>query len=256
MAFLLKKIVGLLVQPLSIILLLLLAGLILLWKRPDRRWGRYLTLAGTLLLLLASLQITPWLLGRALETRFEPYEAEATRPTPEFIVVLGGGTNDDATLPLSARLAPVALARVVEGVRIAGLHPEARLVLSGGYVFTTVSEAEVASDVVQMIGMDPARIITESQSRSTEDQAVAVRNIVRDRPFVLVTSAIHMPRSMALFRGQGMEPVPAPTAHTFGKGFNEGPQSFLPSARHVRALETVMHELYGIAWAWLRGLLR
>jgi uncharacterized SAM-binding protein YcdF (DUF218 family) len=31
---------------------------------------------------------------------------------------------------------------------------------------------------------------------------------------VLVTSAIHMPRSVALFRKQGMDPIPAPAGQT------------------------------------------
>ncbi|HEX7072106.1 MAG TPA: ElyC/SanA/YdcF family protein [Rhodothermales bacterium] len=252
MGFILKKIAGLLAQPLSIVLLLLVVGLVLLWRPAHQRWGRRLILAGTALLFLVSLKVLPYAIGRELESRFPPYQAESS-PVPEYVVVLGGGIREDAAMPLSSRLSQSALARVVEATRIAKLHPEARLVVSGGYVFTSVSEADVAAEVAQMLGIDSTRIVREDRSRDTRDQARLIRDIVGNRPFVLVTSAIHMPRSMALFEKQGLHPIPAPTGYFFDADFSDGPRSFLPTAEHLRALEVVLHEIYGMMWSWLIG---
>lgn len=253
MDFLLKKIVGLLIQPLPIVLVLLMVGLVFLWRRRESGSGRRLLLAGTVLLLLASMQYAPFVIGRALETSHAAYQPQASVIEPEYVVVLGGGAVDDPNVPLSSRLSPMALARLVEGVRIAREYPEARLVVSGGAVFTSVSEADVAASVAEMLGVDSLRIVRERRSLDTEDQARLLRGIVGRRPFVLVTSAVHMPRSVGLFRKQGMEPIPAPTAYLFGSELASGPRTFLPTAQSLRELEIVLHEVYGLLWARLRG---
>lgn len=247
--FVLKKILGLVLQPLSLALIALLAGTLLLWRDPSRRTGRLFVTAGLVLLVAISLPILPNAVGGALERSYSAYTPHGDEPPPEFVVVLGGGSKDDATLPLSARLAPVALARLVEGVRIAGLHPSARLVVSGGAVFSSASEAEIAAEVAVMLGVEAQRIVIEPRSRDTAEQARLIGEIVTSERFVLVTSAVHMPRSMKLFRKQGLDPIAAPTAHHYDRSRWRGPGDFLPSAENVRAVHLIMHELYGIAWA-------
>ncbi len=253
MTFVLKKVLGLVVQPLFLVVALLVAGGVLLWRRQNPTLGRWLTTLGTLLLLLISLKPLPHTLGHLLERQYQPYTIDSVGTPPAYVVVLGGGIREDDRLPLSARLSSPALARLVEGVRIVQGHPGALLVVTGGKVFSRISEASVAAEVATMLGVDPARIVVEDQSLDTHDQALQILSIAGDQPVVLVTSAIHMPRSMALFRGAGLEPVAAPTGHLFSDGLYSGPSTFLPSSEHLRAMEVVMHEIYGLAWSWLRG---
>ena len=60
-------------------------------------------------------------------------------------------------------------------------------------------------------GVESEDIVLETKATDTKDHPIYVKEIVgRDR-FILVTSASHMPRAMALFRQHGMEPIPAPT---------------------------------------------
>lgn len=246
--FLLKKILGLLLQPLAIAMLLQVAGLVLLWRDGRSRSGRGLVTVGLALLILISLPILPQLLGRPLERIHRAYEPDARAPVPAYVVVLGGGSMEDPTFPATSRLTPVALARLVEGVRIVRLHPTARLIVTGGHVFSSVSEASLAYALARQLGVDSLRIVVEDESRDTADQSRRVQAIVQDAPIVLVTSAVHMPRAMKLFRQAGIAPVAAPTAHLFDARRTLGPGDFIPNAEHLRSLHLVMHEWYGLLW--------
>ncbi|MBI2131555.1 MAG: YdcF family protein, partial [Candidatus Tectomicrobia bacterium] len=115
------------------------------------------------------------------------------------------------------------------------------------------SEAEVMSEVAVQLGVSPSAIVLEPEALDTESQArAAPRYVGRDR-FILVTSAAHMPRSMALFRRQGLRPIPAPTGHSFIRRAYRQPRDFLPSVSALDASQTVIYERMGYLWAWLRG---
>jgi uncharacterized SAM-binding protein YcdF (DUF218 family) len=71
--------------------------------------------------------------------------------------------------------------------------------------------------------------------------------------FYLVTSAVHMPRSVALFRNQGLDPIPAPGQYWY-KPMPDSPLiRFFPSSSAVRASNASVHEYLGILWYWFRG---
>jgi uncharacterized SAM-binding protein YcdF (DUF218 family) len=78
---------------------------------------------------------------------------------------------------------------------------------------------------------------------------VLVRDIVHGDRFVLVTSLIHMKRSLKLFRKQGMDPVPAPA------GTWTGTTRFLPTSGHLVGADAADHEYVGMLWSFLRGTL-
>ena len=87
----------------------------------------------------------------------------------------------------------------------------------------------------------------------TKDEARLIKDMVRDEPFVLVTSAYHMKRSIALFNKQGMNPVPAPTVHYIKKGQGLSPGEFFPYYGNIKYADIIVREKLGIAWAKLRG---
>ena len=250
--FLLKKVLGILLLPLPLLIVLLAIGIVLSWTKARFRTGRTLATLVAVLLLLFSLSFLPYLLGRSLESRYQPFQPENALPEPEVIVVLGGGAGDDPSLPASTRLSPASLARLVEGVRIARIYPQSMMVFSGGQVFTQSAEAESMAEVARTLGVEENRLIMDTGSRDTEEQAVKLADMVAERPFVLVTSALHMPRAVALFRRQGVEPIPAPAGYRFDRSYLSGPRGVLPSAEHLRAMESILHEYYGFAWSWAR----
>ncbi len=252
--FILKKIIGGLLQPLPLVLLSLLVGLLLLWFGRRRHAGRGWVTLGALILLLSSIGPVVDLVRLPLEQRHAVYAPDAG-PVPTHVVVLSGGHFNNPDLPFSSRLTGDALNRLVEGIRIHRLHPGSRLLLSGGSVFTADSEASIMAALARELGVPGDRILLEDHSRDTRDQAVFVLEMIGRTPMVLVTSAIHMPRAMALFRGVGLDPIPAPTAHKVSQPGVGNAISAIgrPLPEGLGRVGEALHEYLGIAWAWLRG---
>jgi uncharacterized SAM-binding protein YcdF (DUF218 family) len=145
------------------------------------------------------------------------------------------------------------LARVVEGVRLHKAVPGSKLLLSGGAVFDPVPEAEVMAQVAVVLGVKPHDIRLESDSRDTAEEAEMIAKMIGRERFILVTSAAHMPRSMALFRRRGLQPIPAPADFRAPETRSSGPSRFFPGAGALGQTQTALHEYLGLAWAWLRG---
>ena len=101
--------------------------------------------------------------------------------------------------------------------------------------------------------VDRSSIILETESRDTKDHARFLREIVGEEAFVLVTSAAHTPRSMALFEGAGLNPIAAPTNFTVVGDIKFGMSWFVPKQGRIKTAENAFYEYMGIAWAKLRG---
>jgi uncharacterized SAM-binding protein YcdF (DUF218 family) len=261
--FLLKKIVAPFFYPFPLCLGILILGLLCLWATRRQRLGKGLVTLGTVLLLLLSL---PFIAGQAaapLESRYPALlhpeaisRAGEGSTSPQWIVVLGGGHALDPRHPANSQTSAATLERVVEGVRLYKALPGSKLLLSGGGVFDPEPEAAVMARVAGVLGVKPQDIRLETESRDTADQAKIVADLLGRERFILVTSATHMPRAMALFRKRGVEPIPAPTDFRVqdpqgAQGPNPG--RYFPSASGLEQVETAAHEYLGLAWAWLRG---
>ncbi|UCH79938.1 MAG: YdcF family protein [Nitrospiraceae bacterium] len=131
--------------------------------------------------------------------------------------------------------------------------PGSKLLLSGGSGINGDSSAEVMAQVATSIGIDEQDIIMEARSRDTRDEALVIQSMAVDERFILVTSALHMPRSMALFRKLGMNPVPAPAGFLSTETISRGPSRFFPSSVNLRKVEFAVHEYLGILWAKLQN---
>ncbi len=250
--FLFKKIVSPLFLPLTLSLLLLLVGLILLWSRKRERMGKILMTFGILLLALMSYNAVSSRLIMPLECRYPPAGLSEVRGA-RWIAVLGAGVIAEKGYPATSQLSRHSLASLAEGIRLQRHLPGCKLLLSGGAVFQPVPEAEVMAGAARELGVTEKDMVIESASRDTEEQVRKIRDIVGRDKFVLVTSAAHMPRSMALFRKEQMKPVPAPAGLCVKTKETLTPDDFYPGAGALRKSETAFHEYLGIVWAKLRG---
>lgn len=248
--FLFKKLFAPLLFPMPLTLALLFLGLLLLWWRRRERLARILLTVGVLLLYLLSCRGVADRIILPLERAYPP------RPPVTdvaHVVVLGGGHVCNADLPTSSQINAATLVRLVEGIRRQRQIPGAQLVLSGGRGMGPLSNAEIMATVARDLGVDPTTMILETESRDTKDEARLLRPILGTAPFLLVTSASHLPRAMRLFEAQGMQPLPVPTRHLArGRlGFSWG--KFWPEATQLRKSERAIYEYLGLAWARLRG---
>jgi uncharacterized SAM-binding protein YcdF (DUF218 family) len=258
--FVVKKIVSLFFYPVGLCLTILILGLVCLWATRRQRLGKGLVTLGTMLLLLFSTPlISSWLLV-PLEQRYPALlHPETVSWGPEdstfskWIVVLGGGYASDPRLPANSQISTAALGRVVEGVRLHNATPGSKLLLSGGVVFDPVPEAQVMAQVAVLLGVKPQDMVLESNSRDTAEEAKIIAKMIGREKFILVTSAAHMPRSMALFRRCGLQPIPAPTDFQAPPSQSSAPFRFFPRAESLGQTKIAVHEYLGLAWAWLRG---
>ena len=251
--FLLKKIVSPFFFPLSLFLILLLLGLIFLWFTRKQKTGKIILSFCVLSFIFLSYGLITKNLLYSLERKY-PSILNTDRITgARFIVVLGGGASFDPDIPTSSQLAGESLQRLVEGIRLYNLLPGSRLILSGGAAFGNTTSAEVMKKMALELGVPEKDILIEPGSRDTKDEAWLIKDMVGDEAFVLVTSAYHMKRSIALFNKHGMDPVPAPTVHYIKKRQSLSPGSFFPSYSNIKYADIIVREKLGITWAKLRG---
>jgi uncharacterized SAM-binding protein YcdF (DUF218 family) len=116
-----------------------------------------------------------------------------------------------------------------------------------------VPEADVMARIAVLLGVKPEDITLERNSRDTEEEAVLIAKMVGAQKIILVTSAAHMPRSVALFKKHGLQPIPAPADYLVKEAQGLDATRFFPKAGHLGQVESAWHEYLGLAWAWLRG---
>ena len=170
---------------------------------------------------------------------------------PVRVLVLGAGHSPSAERPLSSELSATAIARLAEGVRLHRALPGSRLVTSGGG--RPPGMAATGAALAQSWGIEAIDIHPTPANTAQEARVAAER--FGDAPLVLVTSASHMPRAMALFRARGLDPIPAPThyLHPPPEADAWRVRAQRPSATGLRMSERAIYEYLGLAWAALRG---
>lgn len=254
--FFFKKIMAQFFSPLSIIILILFAGLILLLFTSKNKIGKILVLLGVMIFIFCSFGTTSDILIRPLENKYIPIDnnkfVSSLEQLPKVVVVLGGGHSSSQRLPITSQISSDSLTRLVEGIRIYRKIPGSKLLLSGGSVVDPVPEADVMAQIAMSLGVKEQDIIKESKSRDTKDQAMILSSMLDDDYFILVTSASHMPRTVALFRNLNMKPLPAPTMHLVNDRKYQTSDRFFPSSRNLYKSERAFHEYLGTAWAKLR----
>lgn len=248
--FFLKKFISQMIYPLPFICAILIIGTILLIRNRENPFVKPIFITGVMLLLLSSYDPIPHFIAGTLENN---YPTLRTPPSDiNTIVVLGGGSTSDPKLPTSSQLSEQSLNRLIEGIAQFNQLDSARLIVTGGAVFDTITIAETQRRMAIKIGVDSSCIEMADSALTTEMEALAVREMVRENRIILVTSALHMTRSMALFRKVGFEPVPAPTNFRVKKG-PFSPQDIFPNSENLVTLKKAVHEYFGILWSKLRG---
>jgi uncharacterized SAM-binding protein YcdF (DUF218 family) len=240
----LKGLAALLGSPLLLALILAVSGLWLL-RTLRSRLGAWLIACG---LLFGYLVSTSWFgnfLLAPLERQYTALDIEQVREVHD-IVVLGSSYDPRERVSIVGALDPVGLARISEGVRIVLARRDVRMFVSGGARPGGIPIARGYSDFAIAMGVSPAAITMLDHPLNTADEARDVFASLGRSPFILVTSAYHMPRAMRLMRRAGANPVPEPTGQLVGTRLSEG-FGLVPGSRGLRKSETALHEYLGLA---------
>ncbi len=258
--FWLKKLISFYLAPLPLCIGLLALGL--LFGRSARLASvgrRIVVVAAILLFLFSNRFVSKHLLG-SLEGEFHAVpEVPLGTPVPDSIAscrvvaVLGGGHKEMAGLAATSQLSSSALARIVEGVRILALLPDARLVVSGPGEPGRPSHASVLAAAARSLGVNPARITLIDTARDTEDESFAFAKQLRGERTALVTSAWHMPRAAHLFRNAGVNFVCCPSDFQAKEDIHLNWSDFACDTESLERSTLAVHERIGLLWLRLRG---
>ncbi len=181
-----------------------------------------------------------------LETRYPPLPEDYSTGNIAAIAVLGSNYVPRTGYPITSALDEDGLARIVEGIRLAVRHPQTPLILSGGAFGPDEPAADGYARLVRELAVIRNPIVLSDRALDTAEEAAALREKVGQRPFVLVTSAYHMPRAMKCMARAGVNAIPAPADHRAGSlrfSFSQ----LLPSSTGLRRTERAVHEYLGLA---------
>lgn len=245
--FLFSKLLSAVTQPMFWLALWWAIALLVLkhWRKP----AVVMLWTGLVVLGLLGFQAVPDALMRPLENRY-PIPAAESINRHVGIIVLGGATNHPDSFVAHGQV-PLgeAAERMTVPVGLLRQYPKMELIFSGGegrLLTTGVTESELARAFYQEQGVNMAQVKLEDGSRNTRENAQQVAKLLGDRcksPWLLVTSAWHMPRSMAEFEAVGCNVTPYPVDFRTGDTTSLSEYSM---AHSLLRWQVALHEWLGL----------
>ena len=262
--FVFSKIVQFCIEPLNWVIVFVVLSLLFLGLRKPHLCKRFLLLALTDLLLIGWLP-TSELFLRALEDA-TPKVNLTKMSAKDFggIIILGGAIEGgEIAIDRGEISIGSAAERVTKAFELIRQYPELPFIFSGfsGRLSPKgVSEADAFKRLIVEQGLPDKFAHYENQSRNTYENALLVKPIVLElgaigandvqKPWLLITSAWHMYRSLKIFQKQGIEVIPVPVDYQTGNSLHLGSFDLMEGAQQWNKL---LHELIGLLAYWITG---
>jgi uncharacterized SAM-binding protein YcdF (DUF218 family) len=255
----LSKFLPLFVYPLGFASILLLFALIC---HRNRKTSFVMIVLALAVLWLSSTTGFSNLAASSLEWKYLPPEEV---PTAEVMVVLGGGT-ESAIAPRSTVEINGAGDRVLYAAELYRQGKAAHILLSGGDISWlnggSATPAQDMAAILSELGVPEDALWLENESQNTYENALYAKEFLGEKKInsiLLVTSAMHMPRAVALFEKQGFEVVPLPVDYNVTESNSSDVQNkildVLPSASNLALTTNAMKEYLGFLIYKLQGWL-
>jgi uncharacterized SAM-binding protein YcdF (DUF218 family) len=190
--------------------------------------------------------------GMVAAALMSPLEYEYPRLTDgnqysevKTIVVLTAWAGDDPDMPLTGRYSPSAAYRVLMALELYKERPDCDVIISGDR-----DTARLMGDGMVKLGLPVDKLTLEDQSLTTAESALMLKPMLGNRPFFLITSAGHLPRTMGVLAKQGLNAVPVPTDHQLPRSWKRA--EWNPSPSSLMVSDRALHEYLGLLWYRLR----
>ncbi len=255
MFFILSKTVAILLRPSVLICVIGVVGLLLMAIRW-RRSGRTLAIGSLIAVIVLGVSPLGLVLTHALESRFPQWQP-SRGGAPDGVVVLGGSISPRMSRLRDETVVGGDAGRILAMARLARAYPRARIVYTGGDGTLRGKdgfEADYVPPLLDLFGIARDRVILESRSRNTIENALFTKELVKPKPgerWLLVTSAQHMPRAIGIFRQAGFQVEAYPAAWHTGSEFSYWPN--LNIAGNLARLDSAAAEWTGLLAYWLTG---
>lgn len=243
-----------LVIPLNLSITLLVMGAALFILR-QRRTAFFIAAIGLGWAVFWSLPASSLWAGGRLEQLY-PHEMPMDVPKAQAIVVLGGSTANNRQNWFEPYSSATATARVDTAAVLYKAQRAPLIIVSGAALEGNVSEAQIMANALTQQNIPAEAVVMESSSYTTYENAVNTAKELKQRDIdqvLLVTSALHMPRAMAVFRKQGIDVIAAPSAPQIVVPGDRGFSFWQPSMRALQASRSIVKEYVGLLVYWVRG---
>ena len=253
MFFVASKLFGYLAPPSNWLGLLMLATVLCLMLRRVRAAFICAGLA-VLVLILAGTPLVNGPLIRGLE---DQYPHPAWPAHVDGVLILGAGEDANILRQRGAPQTNEGAYRMIAAAAAARRYPQARVVFTGGssiLVGTQNAESVTARYVLSELGLDSRRLLLETGSRNTYENILFSKELARPKPgeiWLLDTSAVHMPRAMAVARKLNWPMVPWPSDYMTAPG--GGGAGLFDVGGNLDLTDYAMHEWFGILAYRLSG---
>jgi uncharacterized SAM-binding protein YcdF (DUF218 family) len=236
----------------------LLVGVVWLWLVPRSRGARWWLTMLLVAFAAASTHVVSRAASWPLRRGFHSFTIHDAPSPPRAVVVLGAGAR--TVHGVSGRMGVLTLTgsmRVLEAARVFHLlGGDAWVVSSGGPPagHDMIPESEVMKVALVELGVPASKILLESASHVTRDEAIYTAEILRARGIascIVVTSDIHMRRALGAFRRVGLQAMPAIAPSPIS--MQSPRRSWLPTSQGIEFSQDVLHEYVGLTWYVLRG---
>jgi uncharacterized SAM-binding protein YcdF (DUF218 family) len=211
---------------------------------------------------IAGAYAVPDAIRASLSSPYRPLTRNDVPPGRTAIVLLGSGSYQfrDWSENHFAIVDAVAASRLLEAARVFRLLQADYIISSGGLI--TVNERNRPSgltmaETLEQLGIPKDRILVETRSKTTRDEALIVKEMLAAHPVdrvVLVTSQIHMRRSVGAFRAAGVDVIPAIAREP--ASLDTWWQKLIPTDKGLEDSSMAAHEVGGILVYRLRGWFR
>ena len=232
MGFTIKKILSAFLMPLSLGLLIVAVGLWFLYTQSYKKAKFYLSVGFLWIFIVSYGPFSNYYIG-TIESQYAKID---DRVNAKYILLLGGDFES----------------RAYEAIRLYYQIPNSKIITSGysGREYN-IPEAIRSANKLMKLGINKEDILIQSEPKDTHEEALYVKRIVKNEPFILVTSAYHMPRAMKLFEKEGLHPIAAPTRFLQQKSFFTS----LPNGGNLTKTEITAHEYLGLLWNKIKDFL-
>jgi len=230
--FFLKQFISFFIQPFGAFLTLFTVGIFFLMMKKDKKMKLFIILTYGVIFLFSYQPFSNYLV-KNLEDKYPKYDY---KQKVKYIHVLGGGDGQ----------------RVIAGIIIHNKIEGSKLIFTGyagGADITTTRRNEL---LALSLGVKKEDIILGVHAKDTKEEAIFNKELLKNEPFILVTTATHMPRAMKIFKNLGLNPIPAPVnfhKEEFNAFFR------LPTLGSLGNSQISMHEYMGTLWEKIKHLM-
>ena len=249
MFFVISKIVGFLINSYNLVFISLIICLI--FSKSKVRFLKFISnlfaTIAILVIVIGGFKAIP----NYLIWNFENIIPNVKLDSPDGIILLGGSfTGSQKAINENQVGLGGNSERVIEALRLLNKYQEASLLfVSDASVLTSerISEAEQANKFFKIFGVDPKRLIIKKISNNTyqESKAIAQYLKLNGGDWIIVTSAMHMVRTLSLMQSRD---IGSATIYPYLTDFQGSSPKFSLkfSFSNLGRLNSLIHELVGI----------